>query len=427
MSRGFKISVVLVVVAFLCGIFIMPRLSSSRKAHARYVVDAIEAGLSSFLNNHERYPTTAEGLTALIERPPTIPAANWHGPYTYLQSDELLKDPWGHKFVYRFPGLHNPGSFDVFSCGPDGTPDTADDIGNWSSAETTVVVYTSQDEVYAEPILKDFQKQTGIEVKTVFDSEAVKTVGLVNRLLAEKSNPQCDVFWNNEEFRTRQLASKGVFRDTNAWTHLGYRTRRMVINTKFIKAAAAPRAWSDVTNKIWFHKVALAYPLFGTTSTHFQALRQLWGDAAWQSWCRALAANNPFVVDGNSVVVKQVARGEGLDRPGRFRRHCRRAAGGRAHSGPARHPGNALSSQHRSRDKELSPSRSRAKALRFSARQEDLAAPGGRARPGRRHAGAGHGQRRPECQLGPIAARPRARHRRTRKNFPALKISPDIS
>ena len=51
-------------------------------------------------------------------------------------------------------------------------------------------------------------------------------------------------------------------------------------------------------------------PLFGTTSTHFQALRQLWGDAVWQSWCRALVANNPFVVDGNSVVVKQVTRGE---------------------------------------------------------------------------------------------------------------------
>jgi len=176
--------------------------------------------------------------------------------------------------------------------------------------QPVVVIYTSQDEVYAEPILKEFEKQTGIQVKTVFDSEAVKTVGLVNRLLEETNNPQCDVFWNNEEFRTRQLASRGVFRETNGWTHLGYRTRRMVVNTNLIKLADAPKDWSDVTNKIWFHKVALAYPLFGTTSTHFQALRQKWGDAAWQSWCRALVANNPFVVDGNSVVVKQVARGE---------------------------------------------------------------------------------------------------------------------
>jgi iron(III) transport system substrate-binding protein len=177
-------------------------------------------------------------------------------------------------------------------------------------ARPVVIVYTSQDEVYAEPILKDFEKQTGIQVKTVFDSEAVKTVGLVNRLLQEKSNPQCDVFWNNEEFRTRQLAARGVFRDSDGWTHLGYRSRRMVVNTNLIKLADAPRAWSDVTNKIWAHKVALAYPLFGTTSTHFLALRQHWGDAAWQTWCRALAANQPFVVDGNSVVVKQVARGE---------------------------------------------------------------------------------------------------------------------
>jgi iron(III) transport system substrate-binding protein len=173
-----------------------------------------------------------------------------------------------------------------------------------------VVVYTSQDEVYAEPIFKQFEQQTGIHVQPVFDSEAVKTVGLVNRLLAEKDNPQCDVFWNNEEFRTRQLNARGVFRETNAWTHLGYRTRRMVINTNFISLADAPRTFSDVTNKIWFHKVALAMPLFGTTATHFHALRQLWGDAVWQDWCRALVANKPFVVDGNSVVVKQVARGE---------------------------------------------------------------------------------------------------------------------
>ncbi|MGD1086668.1 MAG: extracellular solute-binding protein [Verrucomicrobiota bacterium] len=173
-----------------------------------------------------------------------------------------------------------------------------------------VVVYTSQDEVYAEPIFKQFEKQTGIQVKPIFDSEAVKTVGLVNKLLAEQNNPQCDVFWNNEEYRTRYLAARGLFRETNAWAPLGYRTRRMVINTNFLTPAGAPRDFSDVTNKIWFHKVALAMPLFGTTATHFHALRQLWGDDAWQAWCRALLANNPFIVDGNSVVVKQVARGE---------------------------------------------------------------------------------------------------------------------
>jgi iron(III) transport system substrate-binding protein len=174
----------------------------------------------------------------------------------------------------------------------------------------TVVVYTSQDEVFAEPIFREFETQTGIQVRPVYDSEAVKTVGLVNRLLAETNNPQCDVFWNNEEFRTRQLAAHGVFRPTNGWTHLGYRTRRLVINTKLLTDASAPRSFSDATNALWRGKAALAYPLFGTTSTHFLALRQHWGDAAWQTWCRALVANQSMLVDGNSVVVKQVARGE---------------------------------------------------------------------------------------------------------------------
>ena len=70
-----------------------------------------------------------------------------------------------------------------------------------------IIVYTSQDKVYAEPLFREFSASTGIEVRAVYDSEAVKTVGIANRLLAERGNPQCDVFWNNEEMRTRQLAA----------------------------------------------------------------------------------------------------------------------------------------------------------------------------------------------------------------------------
>ncbi len=182
--------------------------------------------------------------------------------------------------------------------------------GCGKNESSVVVVYTSQDEVFAEPIFREFEAETGIQVQPVYDSEAVKTVGLVNRLLTEQSHPQCDVFWNNEEFRTRQLAAHGIFRETNGWTHLGYRTRRIVVNTNFLSLAKAPRTFSDITNAAWRGKAALAYPMFGTTATHFLALRQLWGDEAWQKWCRALTNNQPFLVDGNSVVVKQVARGE---------------------------------------------------------------------------------------------------------------------
>ena len=170
---------------------------------------------------------------------------------------------------------------------------------------SSVTVYASQDQVYAEPILAEFSKQSGIHLRAVYDSEAVKTVGLVNRLIAEKSNPQCDVFWNNEELRTRQLEAKGVI---ERWVAVGSRSRRIVINTNLI--ASPPRSLVELTNAVWKGKVALAYPLFGTTATHFLALRQHWGAEAWQSWCRALQGNGPFLVDGNSVVVQMVGRGE---------------------------------------------------------------------------------------------------------------------
>jgi iron(III) transport system substrate-binding protein len=179
-----------------------------------------------------------------------------------------------------------------------------------SRAAVSVVIYTSQDEEYAEPIFQDFQKETGIRVLPVYDSEAVKTVGLVNRLLHEQSHPQCDVFWNNEEMRTRMLAAQGMFRETNGWALTGWRSRRIVVNTNLLPLAQAPRTFAEATNAAWRGKFALAYPMFGTTVTHFQALRQRWGDAAWQDWCRALEGNKPMLVDGNSVVVKLVGGGE---------------------------------------------------------------------------------------------------------------------
>ena len=172
------------------------------------------------------------------------------------------------------------------------------------------MLYCAQDQVYAEPILKEFTRQTGIQVRSVYDSEAVKTVGIVNRLMAEKSNPQCDVFWGNEELRTRQLAAMDVFRETNAFATFGYRSRQMVVNTNRLAPDAIPTRFQDLTNEIWRGKIALAYPMFGTTATHFLALRQQWGDAAWQEWCKALMENKPFLVDGNSVVVNMVGRGD---------------------------------------------------------------------------------------------------------------------
>src|SRR4051812_33268531 len=66
---------------------------------------------------------------------------------------------------------------------------------------SNLIIYTSQDQQFAEPILNEFTSQTGIKVRAIYDSEAVKTVGLANRLLAEAAHPQCDVWWSNEALR----------------------------------------------------------------------------------------------------------------------------------------------------------------------------------------------------------------------------------
>lgn len=78
------------------------------------------------------------------------------------------------------------------------------------ASEREIVVYTSLDKVFSQPILEEFENKSGIKVKAVYDSEATKTTGLVNRLIAEKDNPRADVFWNSETGRTIVLKQKGV-------------------------------------------------------------------------------------------------------------------------------------------------------------------------------------------------------------------------
>lgn len=170
-----------------------------------------------------------------------------------------------------------------------------------------VVVYTSQDQVYAEPLFKEFTAATGIEVKALYDSESAKTAGLAHRLRLEKDNPQCDLFWNNEEFHSRMLARDDVVKPPKEF---GYRLRRLVINTNLVPMDRVPRTLMELTNSVWAGKFALSYPLFGTTGLHFLALRQQWGEERWKWWCHRIIQNNAKVVDGNSMVVRLVGAGE---------------------------------------------------------------------------------------------------------------------
>ena len=73
-----------------------------------------------------------------------------------------------------------------------------------------VVVYTTVDQIFSEPVLKEFESGTGITVKAVYDTEETKSTGVLNRLIAEKDNPQCDVFWSGDPVRTIVLKSKHI-------------------------------------------------------------------------------------------------------------------------------------------------------------------------------------------------------------------------
>lgn len=189
-----------------------------------------------------------------------------------------------------------------------------------------VVIYTSRDQLYAEPVLKAFEEETGIRVRAVYDTGATKTVGLTNRLLAEKDHPQADVFWNSEVARTIILKRAGVlapytsplakdipqrYKDPEGyWTGFGARARVIIYNTKLVSAEEAPRSLFDLTQPRWRGRVALGTPVLGTMATHHTALFLRLGDEQARAFFEALAANDVRIVVGNTAVRDAVSSGE---------------------------------------------------------------------------------------------------------------------
>src|SRR5215204_3481688 len=194
------------------------------------------------------------------------------------------------------------------------------------NAERAVTIYVSTDRVFSEPILREYEKRTGVRVNTVYDTEETKSTGLANRLLAEQARPQADVFWSNEPVRTLVLKSRGVlapYRSPNAegipaplvdptgyWTGFSARIRVIAYNTKSVRPGEAPRSIFDLADPKWKGQVAIADPRFGSTSFHVAALYAAAGDVKMDEFFRRLKANGVRIVDGNSVVRDLVARGE---------------------------------------------------------------------------------------------------------------------
>lgn len=190
-----------------------------------------------------------------------------------------------------------------------------------------VVVYVSVDQQYAEPILEDFEADTGIRMKAVYDVEAAKTTGMVNRLIAEKEAPLADVWWSGEFAQTVDLAQKGVlapYQSPNAqripagykdagglWTGFGGRARILLVNTDLVTEAQMPQGLADLTaSELQGEQIGIAYPLFGTTATHAAALYAARGPEAGLAFFQGLKDKGLQVVDGNGMVRDMVAAGQ---------------------------------------------------------------------------------------------------------------------
>jgi len=93
-----------------------------------FVTQTMSLQLFRYRTDMGSYPSTADGLQALVTAPSTN-SERWRGPY--LQESKIPLDPWGEPYQYRFPGVKNKNGYDLWSKGPDKTDGTADDIGNW--------------------------------------------------------------------------------------------------------------------------------------------------------------------------------------------------------------------------------------------------------------------------------------------------------
>lgn len=188
-----------------------------------------------------------------------------------------------------------------------------------------VVVYTSVDQVFAREVLAEFTRRTGVAVDAVYDSEAGKTTGFVNRLRREAGRPRCDVWWSSEVFGTIELAREGLleayesaaaadipreWRDEQGrWTGVAARCRVAAFDARRVEAGQVPATWIELTSESWARRTAVANPQFGTTRGHIAAMFAYWGPERARAALQTLRDAGAKLADGNSQTVRLVLSG----------------------------------------------------------------------------------------------------------------------
>jgi len=139
-EQGFTLLEIMVVVVILSilALYVGPKImgepQKARINQAKLQIKSIETALKMYKLDNGVYPSTEQGLEALVQ-PPEVGqlAKNWRKG-GYLEKGKLPKDPWGNDYLYLSPGVHDTDGFDLFSYGPDGEPGGEDenaDINNW--------------------------------------------------------------------------------------------------------------------------------------------------------------------------------------------------------------------------------------------------------------------------------------------------------
>jgi len=185
-----------------------------------------------------------------------------------------------------------------------------------------VVVYVSEDQVFSEPILRDFEAETGIRVRALYDTEETKSTGVMNRLIAEKDNPQADVYWANEPIRAIVLKQRGIsdkyfspgakgipanFKDPQGyWTGFSARARVFIVSTE----DEPPSSIFAYTDEKWKDKGVIANPLFGTTTSWVASLFTIWDKDKAKSFMERMKKNGTKMSTSNGESTMLVANRE---------------------------------------------------------------------------------------------------------------------
>jgi iron(III) transport system substrate-binding protein len=195
-----------------------------------------------------------------------------------------------------------------------------------SSSQPRVVLYSAQDQEFAEKLLDEFKEKNGVQVDTKYDTEAKKSVTHYHEIVREKSRPRCDVFWNNEILGTIRLQRQGLLLPYNSpsaapfsnddkaadhsWCAFATRARVLIVNTKLVKEEDRPKSLLDLTDPRWKGKVVMAQPQYGTTATQAACLFEVLGSDKAKEYYRGLKANGVQISPGNKQAAEWVGKGK---------------------------------------------------------------------------------------------------------------------